>query len=105
MPGAELLGLQDRIGRNVAGELMEGILARVAAGLYEKGARHIVSAGGETSGAVVKALNVQALRIGPQIDPGVPWTASVEADPSALAMKSGNFGAPDFFEKAFKVLS
>ena len=96
--------LQDRIGRNEAGELMEGILARVAAGLHAKGARRIVSAGGETSGAVVKALDVTALRIGPQIDPGVPWTASVEADPSALAMKSGNFGAPDFFEKAFKLL-
>lgn len=96
--------LQDRIGRNQAGELMEGILARVASGLHAKGARRIVSAGGETSGAVVKALDVAALRIGPQIDPGVPWTASVEADPSALAMKSGNFGAPDFFEKAFKVL-
>ncbi len=101
---AEVKALQDRIGRNEAGELMEGILARVAAGLHAKGARRIVSAGGETSGAVVKALNVAALRIGPQIDPGVPWTASVEADPSALAMKSGNFGAPDFFEKAFKVL-
>ncbi len=100
----QVRALQDRIGRDEAGSLMEGILAATASGLYARGARRIVSAGGETSGAVVKALDVRALRIGPQIDPGVPWTASVERDPIALAMKSGNFGTADFFEKAFGVL-
>ena len=45
----------------------------------------------------------QAGRIGPEIDPGVPWTASVGARPLLLALKSGNFGAVDFFTKAFKV--
>ena len=100
----QVRALQDRIGRDEAGNLMEGILAAAASGLHASGARRIVSAGGETSGAVVKALNVRALRIGPQIDPGVPWTASVERDPVALAMKSGNFGSTDFFEKAFGVL-
>jgi uncharacterized protein YgbK (DUF1537 family) len=62
-----------------------------------------VVAGGETSGAVVGALGVSALRIGPEIDPGVPWTASVD-QPLLLALKSGNFGAPDFFTKAFAKL-
>ena len=63
--------------------------------------RRLVVAGGETSGAVVKALGVEALAIGPQIDPGVPWTTSIGAEPRiALALKSGNFGAPDFFDKA-----
>jgi len=100
----QVRALQDRIGRDEAGNLMEGILAATASGLHAAGARRIVSAGGETSGAVVKALDVRALRIGPQIDPGVPWTASVERDPVALAMKSGNFGSTDFFEKAFTVL-
>jgi len=53
---------------------------------------------------VVKALGVQALRIGPQIDPGVPWTESLGEPALAIALKSGNFGAPDFFAKALAML-
>jgi uncharacterized protein YgbK (DUF1537 family) len=52
----------------------------------------------------VKALGVTALRIGPPIDPGVPWTATMDSDPLAIALKSGNFGADDFFDKAFRSL-
>ena len=64
-----------------------------------------VVAGGETSGAVVAALGVRALRIGAPIDPGVPWTVSVGSDIDvALALKSGNFGTPDFFRKALRQL-
>ena len=62
-------------------------------------------AGGETSGAVVKALGVDALSIGPEIDPGVPWTRSLSQPDVALALKSGNFGAPDFFTKAWERLA
>ena len=70
-----------------------------------RGVRRLVVAGGETSGAVVKALGVEALAIGPQIDPGVPWTMSIGPAPRlALALKSGNFGAPDFFEKALGMM-
>ena len=64
----------------------------------------LVVAGGETAGAVVGALEVQALRIGAEIDPGVPWTMSVGAPRLHLALKSGNFGTPDFFTRAFEVL-
>jgi uncharacterized protein YgbK (DUF1537 family) len=71
---------------------------------WAAGVGRLVVAGGETSGAVVGALDVTALRIGPEIDPGVPWTASVGAKPLLLALKSGNFGAPDFFTKAFQRL-
>jgi uncharacterized protein YgbK (DUF1537 family) len=53
---------------------------------------------------VVKALNVRGLRIGPPIDPGVPWTTSLDRAPLALALKSGNFGTVDFFTKAFNKL-
>jgi uncharacterized protein YgbK (DUF1537 family) len=63
-----------------------------------------VVAGGETSGAVVTALNLEAVAIGPEIDPGVPALASTAGEPLALALKSGNFGAPDFFAKALRVL-
>ena len=59
---------------------------------------------GETSGAVVEALGVTALRIGQEMDPGVPWTLSLGEPGVFLALKSGNFGGPDFFEKSFRVL-
>ena len=67
--------------------------------------RRFLVAGGETSGAVVGALGVSALEIGPEIDPGVPWTRSLGAPDVALALKSGNFGAPDFFLRAWTKLS
>ena len=93
---------QDRLGRERAGALVEDALARIARGLVECGVRRLVVAGGESSGAVVQALGVTALRIGRQIDPGVPWTvASGGGTRLALALKSGNFGGEDFFLRAF----
>lgn len=97
---ADVRAAQARLGVQRAGELVEHCLARVAKGLVAQGVRRLVVAGGETSGAVVNALGVPALRIGPQIDPGVPWTQSLGEPPLALALKSGNFGAVDFFDKA-----
>jgi uncharacterized protein YgbK (DUF1537 family) len=100
---------QARLGAQRAGELVEQCLARIARGLVERGVRRLVVAGGETSGAVVKALGARVLRIGAQIDPGVPWTQTVETragEPRiALALKSGNFGAVDFFDKALGMQS
>jgi uncharacterized protein YgbK (DUF1537 family) len=95
---------QDRIGVERAGALVEQALAGIAQGMVEHGVRQLIVAGGETSGAVVTALNVKGLRIGPQIDPGVPWTASLGDAPLALALKSGNFGSTDFFTKAWSLL-
>ena len=93
---------QDLLGRERAGALVEDALARIARGLVECGVRRLVVAGGESSGAVVQALGVTALRIGRQIDPGVPWTvASGGGTRLALALKSGNFGGEDFFLRAF----
>ncbi|MGE0556993.1 MAG: 3-oxo-tetronate kinase [Burkholderiales bacterium] len=82
------------------GQKIEAALADIAAGMAEAGARRFVIAGGETSGAVVKRLGISALRIGPAIDPGVPWTCSTGERPLALVLKSGNFGSADFFEKS-----
>lgn len=93
--------LQARYGIEKSSQAIEKTMATLARGLVEAGVGRLVVAGGETSGAVVSALDVTALRIGPEIDPGVPWTASVGARPILLALKSGNFGAPDFFTKAF----
>ena len=108
-PPQQVAAIQQAVGRERAGALVEGILAGIARGLVARGVRRLVIAGGETAGAVVQALGVTGLRIGRQIDPGVPWTVSlpgnVEEPALALALKSGNFGAPDFFLRAFSVLS
>jgi uncharacterized protein YgbK (DUF1537 family) len=96
--------VQRQLGAVRAGELVEQAFARIARGLVQAGVRKLIVAGGETAGAVVSALGVRALRIGPQIDPGVPWTESLDDPPIALALKSGNFGGPDFFEKALAQL-
>jgi uncharacterized protein YgbK (DUF1537 family) len=103
-PPEEVAAIQEVVGRERAGALVEETLAAIAAGLAEKGARRFVIAGGETAGAIVHALGVTGLRIGRQIDPGVPWTMSLGEPRLALALKSGNFGASDFFIRAFSVL-
>jgi uncharacterized protein YgbK (DUF1537 family) len=103
-PPEEVARTQEKLGRERAGEMIERALAEIAAGLVAAGVRRLVIAGGETSGAVVQRLGVKALRIGPQIDPGVPWTATVAEPVLALALKSGNFGGPDFFTRAFAML-
>jgi len=96
--------LQQKYGVEKSSHAIENTMAALAKGLVAAGVGRLVVAGGETSGAVVGALDVTALRIGPEIDPGVPWTASVGQKPLLLALKSGNFGAPDFFTKAFAKL-
>ncbi|WP_395069111.1 3-oxo-tetronate kinase [Paraburkholderia silvatlantica] len=100
----EVKATQCELGVAQAGELVERTLAAIARGLRDLGVRKFVVAGGETSGAVVQALGVDMLRIGKQIDPGVPATATIGAGPLALALKSGNFGAVDFFAKALRML-
>jgi uncharacterized protein YgbK (DUF1537 family) len=99
-PPEKVAALQAKLGRDAAGALIEAAMATIAEGLVARGVGRLVVAGGETSGAVVQRLGVTALRIGPEIDPGVPWTF---AEPRGLhlALKSGNFGARDFFLKAF----
>ena len=101
--------VQEKLGVARAGEMVEHTLSRIAAGLVQRGVRQLLVAGGETSGAVVQALGVQRMAIGPQIDPGVPWT-SVDTplcpgEQVHVALKSGNFGSTDFFTKAFAQLS
>jgi uncharacterized protein YgbK (DUF1537 family) len=100
----EVKAAQRALGAERAGTLVEQALAEIAKGLVKAGTRKLVVAGGETAGAVVGALGISSLRIGPQIDPGVPWTESLDAEPIALALKSGNFGSADFFSKALAQL-
>ncbi len=100
----EVKAVQQALGIEAAGHLVESTLAAIARGLRALGVRKFVVAGGETSGAVVQALDVKSLQIGAQIDPGVPATATIDNTPLGLALKSGNFGAVDFFDKALRQL-
>ena len=101
---AAVKAVQDQLGRDKAGALVEHAFADIARGLVAGGVTRLIVAGGETSGAVVNGLGVTSLEIGPEIDPGVPWTRAVGHD-LVLALKSGNFGAADFFSKAWEKLT
>lgn len=102
---ANIAAVQDKLGRDAAGHLIEQLLAEVAVALVDAGVTRLIVAGGETSGAVVNALQVKVLAIGPEIAPGVPWTLSRSGPEIALALKSGNFGARDFFLSAWDLLA
>ncbi len=94
--------VQATFGRERAATGLEQFFAGVARLIVEGGVTRLVAAGGETSGAVVEALGVASLALGPEIDPGVPV---MRAGPDlAIALKSGNFGAPDFFDKAGRIM-
>ncbi len=101
---ATLQEIQARLGQHASGALVETALAEVARHLQAAGFSRFLIAGGETSGAVVAALGVTTLEIGPEIAPGVPWTRSISGPDLALALKSGNFGDEDFFLKAWNLL-
>jgi 3-dehydrotetronate 4-kinase len=101
---AKVSALQEKYGGAKIAETLDSLFAATAAKLVVEGVRRLVVAGGETSGAVVSALDLGALSIGPEIDPGVPVLVANSEKPLALALKSGNFGAPDFFAKALRRL-
>jgi len=104
---AAVQSVQGRLGVDQAGAMVERTIASIARGLVDAGVRQLVVAGGETSGACIQALGMRQLQIGPQIDPGVPWCWGRDGAGRALhvTLKSGNFGADDFFAKAFGQLT
>jgi uncharacterized protein YgbK (DUF1537 family) len=93
---------QGRYGVTNVAQAVEGFFGELATLAVQSGTKRLIVAGGETSSAVVSALGIDAMRIGPEIDPGVPALVADVPRPLALALKSGNFGAPDFFEKAMR---
>jgi uncharacterized protein YgbK (DUF1537 family) len=96
---------QEQLGVAKAGEIVEKALAACAKAARDAGAHRIVVAGGETSGAVTKALDIRQLDIGVEIAPGVPWTYCISGGHQiALTLKSGNFGTETFFADALAIL-
>lgn len=98
---------QVALGSESTGARVEQALSAIAKSLVQLGVRRLVVAGGETSGACVQALGIQQMQIGRQIDPGVPWCYAHSAALDCyvhLALKSGNFGSANFFDKALNLL-
>ncbi|HEY4032179.1 MAG TPA: 3-oxo-tetronate kinase [Caulobacteraceae bacterium] len=104
-PPDQVQALQARFGREAAGHAIEQAMAGIAEGLVQAGVRRLIVAGGETSGAAVDRLGLKAFAIGPEIAPGVPVLRTVGGGPRmTLALKSGNFGGPGFFEDALRLM-
>lgn len=99
---AEVAAIQKQFGGAKAAHALETFFGATSVCLRDLGVARILTAGGETSGAVVEALDIRMLEIGPEIDPGVP--ALRASDTLVIALKSGNFGSVDYFEKAASML-
>ena len=100
----QLQKAQRHSGKSNPCELIEKTLAEIAKKLVDLGLRRLLIAGGETSGAIVKALGIRGLLIGKEIAPGVPYMMTLGNEPIAMILKSGNFGSEDFFLRAFEEL-
>jgi uncharacterized protein YgbK (DUF1537 family) len=101
----QVTALQARHGRDAAGHAIEQAMADIAEGLVQSGVRRLIIAGGETSGAVVDRLRIPGFLVGAEIAPGVPVLRAVGGESAMLlALKSGNFGGPDFFSDALKLM-
>lgn len=95
-----LADVQSTLGVAVSAGLVEDAMGHLARHAVDLGVKRLIVAGGETSGAVVAALGASAVRFGPEVAPGVPWTVTLTGEPIALLLKSGNFGSVAFFEEA-----
>jgi 3-dehydrotetronate 4-kinase len=102
----QVAALQARHGRDAAGHAIEQAMADLAEGLVRSGVRRLVVAGGETSGAVVDRLGIPGFLVGAEIAAGVPVlrAVGVKDGEMLLALKSGNFGGPQFFSDALKLM-
>ncbi len=102
----EVAALQSRHGRDATGHAIEQAMADIADGLVQAGVRRLVIAGGETSGAAVDRLGIPGFLVGAEIAAGVPVLRAVgaKAGDMLLALKSGNFGGPEFFSDALKLM-
>jgi 3-dehydrotetronate 4-kinase len=94
--------IQTNLGREAAAGIVEYAFERIAVVLAGEGVRTFVVAGGETSGAVIQGLGIRTLTFGEELDPGVPWAYSLDPEGFTFALKSGNFGGPDFFVRALR---
>jgi 3-dehydrotetronate 4-kinase len=98
----EVKKAQETYEKDVIAQKFEHFFGEVASVMVLRGVKRIVVGGGETSGAVVQALNVKSFEIGVEIAAGVPALTTEKG--LKIALKSGNFGQDDFYERALKIL-
>lgn len=84
---------------------IEAAFGELARRFAAEGVERLVIAGGETAGAVIDALGIRAVEVTAILDPGVPALRAIGGPDLRLALKSGNFGSPDFFPRAIRCLS
>ena len=101
---AEQVRESQKLGKEQVAQMIENVISDLAGQLRDKGYKHIVVAGGETSGAVTKRLGYYLFEIGKSVAPGVPVMTPLEDRTMRLVLKSGNFGQPDFFERAVQMI-
>ncbi len=97
---AENVKKAQNLGKEKIAAMLEDTMSHIARTLVDEGYHHIIVAGGETSGAVVKKLGFQSFQVGKSVAPGVPLMTPIEAPDIRMVLKSGNFGQPDFFQRA-----
>lgn len=103
-PPSQVAALTARVGRAQTAALIETAMAQIALGLVSAGVRRLIVAGGETAGAAVDRLGLRAFAVGPEAAPGVPLLRTIGQPDMLLALKSGNFGGPDFFAATFRLM-
>ena len=99
LPPAQLRHVQSELGTDRAANILETAMGVIARELVDRGVRRLIVAGGETSGAVVNALEVDGGLIGPEAAPGVPWILTTGTRRISLLLKSGNFGDPELLSR------
>lgn len=92
-----------RLGAEKVAAMLEDAMAQLAVRAVKAGYTRIISAGGETSGAVAGGLGFASCWIGQSVAPGVPVMIPVERPDIRMVLKSGNFGQEDFFQRALSM--
>ena len=98
---------QTRYGQEILANKIESFFEKLSNKLLNHTFGIFISAGGETSGAVVNGLGLQEFKIGQEISHGVPalWSPNSNCNkPVSVTLKSGNFGQIDFFKRALQIL-
>lgn len=99
---------QKQYGQELLANKIEKFFELLSQRLVKDNFGTFISAGGETSGAVINGLGIQELKIGKEISHGIPALWSPESSgnkPVSVTLKSGNFGQDDFFSRALKALT
>lgn len=88
----------------IAGQVSSAVAEVTARVLEQTRQNRLLVAGGETSAAVCERLGIRGMRVWQEICPGLPSCVSLSEPAYLLVLKSGSFGAPDFFRQAVEHL-